>query len=268
MAISHNVSLSGSFVGASLTITPTTSTATNCVLAFGMARRGGTITSVQWGGVNLTADGSTAAAAVTVDTYYLALGNITGGSGTSLVVTGNANTWLFGAVCILNDVDQATSLDAATVGATNLSASITTVTAGAALLDVFGDHGNGAGVAMGAQTNRTSIAITNIDPAGSDDNAASSRLVTKAAAGAQTMDWTFAGSLGPALRIMAFRPASAGGGTNADGQRVGGGRVRSRRTQSERVRSYHEHPMMSLDAYYQEQARKHRDFIDKVRRAA
>jgi hypothetical protein len=212
--ITHNVSLSGFFVGASLTLTPTTQAGTGCVLAFRLAQRGGTITSVQWGGVNLVDDGNTAGAAVIVRTYYLVLGAVSAGSGTSLVVTGAGNNWLWGALTILNDVDQSTPLDTASVGIADLATSITTVTDGAAILDVFGDHGNGGGVTMGAQTSRVLISSDQIDAAGNDDAAAGSRLITKSPAGAQTMDWVFAASLGPALRIMALRPAVVGGGTS------------------------------------------------------
>jgi 2-phospho-L-lactate guanylyltransferase (CobY/MobA/RfbA family) len=209
MAITHNVSLAATG-STSVTITPTRNTGTNAVLAFGLAYRGGTITSVQWGGVNLTADGSTAGAAVVTNTYYLVLGNVSAGAGTSLVVTGNANNWLYGSVCILNDVDQGTPLDTATVGIADISRTITTVTDGAALVDIFGDHGNGTGVTMGTQTNRLQIDYQNLDPAGNDDSAASSRLITKTTAGTQTMDWIFPGTLGGTLRIQAFRPSTGG----------------------------------------------------------
>lgn len=92
-----------------------------------------------------------------------------------------------------------------------------------------------------------------------------------AAAGTQVGSWTWTTSSDFAGCIATFKASGGGGG---GGGRTTWGRSALDGMSGEGIKqfnpslSYHQHPMLSLEAYRREQARKHRDFMAKVRRAA
>lgn len=127
------------------------------------------------------------------------------------------------AVCVsLYGVDQTTPMDVpggaggntGGTARTSHSSSITTVTDGAALQDCLG-VGGFITITMGAQTNR----VERYNDGTNDPGIGVSTLITKATAGAQTMDWTTSGARRGGRSIMAFRPAAS---ADPEGSLLGG----------------------------------------------
>lgn len=169
---------------------------------------GGPVTAVSVGSLSLTSVRTDTD--VFSSTIWQGVAPPTGSQTVTVTFTGTPTLGADATCVSLFGVDQTTPMDVAGgaggntggSGSTTHSSSITTVTDGAALQDALGIGGS-VTITMGAQTNR----VERYNDGTGDPGAAASTLITKATAGAQTMDWTTSAARRGGRSIMAFRPA-------------------------------------------------------------